>query len=260
MGIHPTAIISPEAEIDENVAIGPYSVIKGKARIGAGTRIENNVTIGCEEGVVEIGRDNHIYPCAVVGGPPQDLSYQGEATRLKIGNSNLIREFVTVNLGTEKGGGLTTLGDQNMLMAYVHIAHDCFLQDRIVIANSTHFAGHVRVEDDVKIGGGVLINQFITLGRHSYIAGDSAVNKDILPFSIAQGKYAVCRATNRVGMERSGIDKAVIENIHRAIRFTIKGDRTVEESIEKIKSECEPLDEVKEIIDFISNSSRGVAR
>lgn len=260
MNIHPSAIISPEAQIGDDVVIGPYTVIKGKVKIGSGSRIENNVTIGHEAGVVEMGRNNVILPGAVVGGPPQDLSYKGETTKLIVGDNNIIREYVTLNLGTTKGGGVTKIGNENMLMAYTHIAHDCQLGDRVVIANATHFAGHVIVEDDVKIGGGCLVSQFCKLGRFSYIAGDATINKDILPYSIAQGNYAVVRANNRIGMERAGFSKNEIESVHRAIRFLIMGDRTIEEALAKIQEECEPTESVKHLVHFVKTSERGLAR
>lgn len=260
MNIHPTAIISKEAQIGEDVTIGPYSILVGKVKIGRGTQISSHVTIGQNFGYVEIGEDNKIFPGAVIGTAPQDLSYRDEETGLKIGDKNMIREFCTINLGTQRGGGITVIGNQNMLMAYVHVAHDCKLGDRIVIANETHFAGHVEVENDVKIGGGCLINQFCKLGQHAYIAGDSTINKDIIPFSMAQGKYAIARASNKIGMERAGFSPSDIENIHRAIRYLIKGDRTVAEAIEKIKADCEPTSHVQALIDFVTSSQRGIAR
>lgn len=260
MGIHPTAIISDQAELEPGVTVGPYCVIRGRVKIGAGTQLDSHALVGSEHGIVEIGKNNHIYSGAVVGGPPQDLKYNGEPTKLTIGDGNRIREFVTINIGTESGGGVTSLGNDNLLMAYVHVAHDCHLGNNIVIANTTNFAGHVVVEDCVRIGGVCSFNQFITLGRYSYIAGDSAVNKDILPFSIAQGKYAVVRATNRIGLERAGFSKEEVENIHRAIRSLIMGNRTIEEALELIHSDCQMDAHMEHLVQFVKNSSRGLAR
>ncbi len=195
-----------------------------------------------------------------MGGAPQDLKYNEEPTSLIVGGNNIFRECVTVNIGTESGGGVTRIGNNNLLMAYVHVAHDCELGNHIVVANTTNFAGHVKVEDHVRIGGVCSFNQFITIGRYSYIAGDSAVNKDILPFTIAQGKYAVSRATNKIGLERAGFSKSEIENIHRAVRFVLMGERTKEEFLEKILEDCEPSDSISHLLQFIRNSTRGIAK
>lgn len=260
MGIHSSSIISKEAEISSDAFIGPFCVIKGHVKIGAGTRLESHVSLGNDFGYIELGKDNQVSAGAVIGGPPQDLKYSGEKTELIIGDRNVFRECVTVNTGTPTGGGKTSIGDDNLLMAYAHIAHDCILKNRIIIANTCQFAGHVEVEDDVKVGGVCAINQFVRLGKHSYIAGDSAVNKDVLPFTIAQGKYAVMRATNKIGMDRAGISKEVIENVHRAIRFIIKGTDTIEQSLEKISNECESSDELNHLVAFLKSSERGIAK
>jgi UDP-N-acetylglucosamine acyltransferase len=258
--IHPSSIISPEAEIGPDVYIGPFCVVLGKVHLGAGTRLESHVTIGSQHGIVEIGARNHFLPGAVVGGPPQDISFKGDNTKLVMGDDNTIRECATINVGTVKGGGVTQLGSGNLIMAYVHIAHDCQLGDRVIIANATQLAGHVIIEDDVKIGGVCAINQFCRLGRHSYIAGDSAVNKDVAPFTIAQGKYAVMRAANQIGMERAGYSKEEIESVRRAIRFLTKGNHTLEEVLEKIKTECAPCKPLEQFQEFILSSERGLAR
>lgn len=260
MAIHPTAIISRQAEIDSSVEVGPFTVIKGKVQVGAGSKVESHVVVGNDYGVVVMGKNNHILSGAMVGGPPQDLTYKGEPTRLEMGDGNTVREFVTINNGTAKGGGLTKIGNDCLLMAYVHIAHDCQIGNNVVIANTTNFAGHVIVEDHVRIGGVCSFNQFITIGRHAYIAGESVVNKDILPFSIAQGSYAISRATNKIGLERAGYSKDEVENIHRALRALLMGNRTVEEALELIKNECAPSPNIEHIVGFVRKSERGIAR
>ncbi|MCC7404803.1 MAG: acyl-ACP--UDP-N-acetylglucosamine O-acyltransferase [Bdellovibrionales bacterium] len=260
MSIHPTAIISKQAEIAEGVTIGPYSVIRGRVTIGKGCILDNHVTIGSEHGIVEIGENNQISACAVLGGPPQDLTYKNEPTRLVVGNNNIIREYCTLNNGTVKGGGVTRLGSHCMLMSYVHLAHDCHFGNHIVVANNSHFAGHVTVEDHVKVGGGGLFSQFVTLGEYCYIAGDTAVNKDILPYSIAYGNFATVRATNKIGLERSGFSKDEVENIHRAIRTLIKGGDTIEQALLKVEEICEPSDHIQRLLDFVRKSERGIAR
>ena len=258
--IHPSSIVSKEAVIGEGAVIGPFCVIRGKVRIGPGTILESHVSIGNEFGSTEIGAKNRISAGAVIGGPPQDLKYKGEPTQLIVGDENIIRECVTLNNGTPGGGGITRIGNQNLIMAYSHVAHDCQIQDRVVIANSCQLAGHVEIESDVKIGGVCCVSQFIRLGRHCYIAGDSTINKDIIPFSIAQGKYAVVRATNKIGMDRAGIAKTTIEGIHRAIRSIIKGSDTLEVTMQKIRSENESTPELEHLLKFIELSERGIAR
>lgn len=260
MSIHPSSVISPEAVIASDATIGPFCIVRGKVTIGSGTMLESHVSVGNEFGITEIGKHNRISAGAAVGGPPQDLKYAGEPTKLVIGDHNTIRECVTINNGTPGGGGITRIGNRNLIMAYSHVAHDCLIGDHVVIANSCQLAGHVQIEDDVKVGGVCCINQFVRLGRHSYIAGDSAVNKDVVPFSIAQGKYAVSRATNKIGMERAGIGKTVVENVHRAIRTLLMGNETIEESIRKIRQECESSPELEHLIRFVETSERGIAR
>lgn len=258
--IHPTAIVDKRVELGHGVKIGPYSVIKGKVFIGDGTRIDSHTVIGSDSGVVSMGRNNVIFPGAMVGGPPQDLKFKNEETRLEIGDNNQIREFVTINVGTVTGTGVTQIGSNNLLMAYVHVAHDCKIGNHIAIANTTNFAGHVTVEDHVRIGGVCSFNQFITIGRYAFIAGDSAVNKDVMPYTIAQGKYAVSRAPNEIGMERAGFPKEDIENVWRAVRIVTKGGRTIEEALKDIANECKSGEHVDYLVSFIKNSERGIAR
>ena len=258
--IHATAILDKRVELEEGVSIGPYSVLKGKVHIGAGSRIESHVVIGSDHGVVRIGKDNHIFSGAMLGGPPQDLKFKGEETHLEIGDNNAIREFVTVSVGTVTGTGVTRIGNGCLLMAYVHIAHDCNLGSHITIANASNFAGHVTVEDYVRIGGVCSFNQFIRVGKYAFIAGDSAVNKDVMPFTIAQGKYAVSRAPNTILLERSGFSKDEIDNIYRAVRTITKGNRTIEEALQDIEKECQPSENIQYLTQFIRKSERGIAR
>lgn len=259
MSIHPTAIISDEAQISPEAVIGPYVVIRGRSTVGSGTVIDPFAIVGSQSIETVIGSGNRIHSGAVIGEVPQDLKYAGEQTRLLVGDHNVFREYVTVHGGTESGGGLTQIGHHGLFMNYTHIAHDCRIGDHVVIANSGQLAGHVVVGSHVKVGGVCCFNQFVRLGDHSYVTGDSTVNKDILPFSIAQGKYAVTRAANQVGMERSGYDKEDILAIRKAIRMLTQGAGTVAEAVEKLKQE-EPLPEVLTLfIDFIESSERGLA-
>ncbi|MEQ1663938.1 MAG: acyl-ACP--UDP-N-acetylglucosamine O-acyltransferase [Bdellovibrionales bacterium] len=259
MSIHPTAIIGKDVELASDVSVGAFSVLQGRVRIDQGTKIESHTVIGNPFGIVEIGKNNQILSGAMIGGPPQDLSYTGQVTRLTIGDNNILREFTTLNCGTVKGGLETKIGNHCMLMAYVHIAHDCQLADHVVVANTTQFAGHVIVEDHVRIGGMVGIAQFSRLGRFAYIGGGATINKDIPPFTIADGNWARIRATNKIGITRAGFDKEDVSSIYRAIRFLIMGDRTVAASIAKIKEECKPSEHINHLIQFIETSEIGIA-
>lgn len=256
MNVHATSIIGPDVKLGKNVEIGPFCVVTGDVQIGDGTRLDSHVVIGDPKTKVVVGQNNRFFSGAVIGGPPQDLTYKGEKTQLVIGDNNSIREFVTINVGTPKGGGITRIGSNNLLMAYVHIAHDCQLANHIVMANSCQLAGHVEIHDHAKIGGVCLFNQFVVLGKYCYITGDSAVNKDVPPFCIAQGKYAVVRAANEIGMDRSGFSKVEIENIRRAVRILTKSKLTLEGSLQRIAEECEKVPALNDFLDFIRSTKR----
>lgn len=260
MKIHPTAIISKNAEIHESVEVGPYAIIMGHTQIGEGSKIMAHAIVGSESGRLKMGRNNVVYPSAAVGGPPQDLKYKNDPTELIIGDNNTFREFTTMNIGTVTGGGKTIIGNNCLFMAYVHVAHDCHIGDDVVVANSSNFAGHVTVEDHVRIGGICQFNQFVRVGRFAYIAGDSAVNKDIIPFAMAQGKYAVARATNKIGLERAGFSKDDISAIHRSIRTLVMSSQTVEESMQEIQNAEGHRAPIQHLLKFIEKSERGIAK
>lgn len=262
--IHPLSVVGPNVKFGKNVTVGPFCKIEGDVVIGDNCFFESHVSIGCEQADITIGKDNVFHPGAVIGGRPQDLKYKNEKMRLIIGDKNTFRECVTINLGTLSGIGETRIGSHSLYMAYVHVGHDCILGDHVVVANSTNFAGHVIAEDHVKIGGACNFNQFVKLGEHSYIAGLSGVNKDILPYTIARapesGMYAASSVTNKVGLERSGVTADEISAIHKAIRIFLKSPGTVDELIEKIKSEVSLNVYVEKLIHFIQSSERGIAR
>lgn len=260
MKIHPSSVVGPDVELADDVEIGPYCLIQGKVKIGRGTFVEGHVTLGSRHGILEIGEHNNFAPGAVIGGPPQDITYKAEPTKLRIGNHNTFREFSTVNIATAKGGKETVIGDHNYLMAYTHVGHDCRIGNHVVIANDSHIAGHSVIEDNVTIGGVCAFNQHTMVGKGSFIAGSSVVNKDILPFSRAQGNYAVCRATNKVGLSRKGFPPEEVENIHRAIRIILMGSDTIEEGIARIERECQMSENVNYLINFIRSSKRGIAK
>lgn len=259
MSIHPSAIISEKAKIADSAQIGPYVVIRGEVVIGENVIVDQFATVGSENTKVSVGQGTHIFAGAVIGEQPQDLKYDGEHAEVIIGKNNMIREYVTIHAGTPTGGGITRIGDDCLFMNYVHIAHDCTVGSHVVIANSCQLAGHVILEDHVKVGGVCAINQFVRLGMFSYVGGFSAINKDILPFSIAQGSYAVMRAANQIGMDRNGYKKDDIDNVRRALRIVIKGGHTMDEAIARIEKECSSSEAVEHLIQFAKSSERGIA-
>ncbi len=257
MAIHPSSVISKEAQVSPSADIGPFCVVKGKVKIGDGCVLESHVSIGNEWGSVELGKNNRLHSGAFIGGPPQDLSYKGEPTQLVVGDNCAVREFATINCGTAKGGGVTRVGNNCLIMSYVHIAHDCQIGSHVVIANSTQLAGHVTFEDHVKVNGLCGFNQFVHVGAYAFIAGDSAVNKDVLPYTIAQGKYAIMRALNSVGLERAGYPKIEIESVHRAVRILTKGEGTVDERLARIIAECDDNQLTRHFVGSIKASVAG---
>lgn len=260
MKVHPTTVIQGEIDLAEDVEIGPYCLIQGKVRIGRGTLVEGHVTLGSRHGVLEIGENNLFYPGAVIGGPPQDVTYKSEPTKLRIGNNNTFREFSTVNIATTKGHRETVIGNHNYLMAYTHVGHDCQIGNHVVIANDTHLGGHTVIEDNVVIGGVCAFNQHTHVGKNAFIAGSSVVNKDILPFSKAQGNYAVCRATNKIGLQRKGFSQEEVDNIHRAIRILVMSSDTTDEAIRRIAQECTSSPNIDYLVEFVRSSKRGIAK
>lgn len=257
--IHPSSVVSPNVELADDVEIGPYCNLQGKIKIGRGTFVEGHVTLGSRYSVLEIGENNHFAPGAVVGGPPQDVSYKAEPTKLIIGNNNIFREFSTVNIATSKGDGITAIGNNCYFMAYTHVGHDCKIGNNVIVANNTHLGGHCEIEDNVTIGGVCAFNQFSKVGTFSFIAGGSIVNKDILPYSRAHGDHAVVRATNKIGLIRKGFSREEVGNIHKAIRIVTIGSTSLEEAFERIKNECQPSPQIDYLTNFIKNSKRGIA-
>lgn len=255
--IHPTAIIDPSAQIDENVTIGPYAIINSEVTIGAGTTIGPYSII---EKYVSIGNDCQIYQYASIGGAPQDLKYHGEKSTLEIGSGTIIREFVTINRGTEVGGGITVVGEKNYLMAYTHIAHDCITGKNVILANNSTLAGHVILGDHATVGGLVAIHQFVKVGDYAYIGGKSAVVKDIPPYVIAAGDRATLHGLNNVGLKRHNFTDETLKELKKTYRIFFRIGLTVKQAIERVKAEVDQSPEVKNFIDFIVNSNRGVTR
>jgi UDP-N-acetylglucosamine acyltransferase len=261
LSIHRSVILSERAKISPDAEIGPYCVIDGEVEIGAGTIVESNARIGSRYGRVSIGERNRIQHGAAIGGPPQDLGYEGGAyTALEIGSDNRIGEYVTINVGTAKGGGITRIGSHNFIMAYTHIGHDCQLADHIVIVNGAQFAGHVTIEHHALVSGLTGVTQFTRLGAYSFMAAGAFANKDIVPFTIAEGHWAAPKAVNRVGLKRAGLDAAERRNIDNAIRLVLDRTLTIDEVLARIAEECAPSPQIEHLQAFIRASERGIAR
>jgi UDP-N-acetylglucosamine acyltransferase len=258
--IHPTAIVSEQARISPLAEIGPYTVIDGEVEIGADTVIESHVRIGSRFGKVVIGEHNFIQSGAALGGPPQDWSYKDSQTSLVIGNHNRIGEDASLNLGSDKGGGVTRVGDNTFIMAYAHVGHDCQIADKVVLTNLSQLAGHVIVERNVVVSGAVGVTQFARLGESSFVAAGAFVNKDILPYTISEGHWATPKATNKVGLKRAGCSAEEIRDIDRAIRFLLRKNLKIEEALQKIHAECGANAYIEHIVEFVKSSERGIAR
>lgn len=255
--IHPTAIIHPGAKIAENVSVGAYSVIGEHVVVGAGTTIASHVVI---EGWTELGRDNQIYQFSSIGAAPQDLKYAGQETYLKIGDRNRFREFTTLNRGTEEGGGLTSVGNDNLFMAYSHVAHDCIVHDHAILANGATLAGHVEIESAAILGGLTAVHQFCRVGCHSMISGGSMVSQDIPPYTVAQGDRAKTVGLNLIGLKRRDFSEETIRGIKKAYRMIFRSGLRLEEALEKIDVEIEMSPDLEHFICFIKDSQRGIAR
>ncbi|MEE4356373.1 MAG: acyl-ACP--UDP-N-acetylglucosamine O-acyltransferase [Desulfococcaceae bacterium] len=255
--IHPTAITDPRAEIGENVSIGPYAIIRENVRIGDGCEIGPHVTI---DPFVTLGPDCRIFQFASVGAAPQAVKFKGEETYVKIGRGTVIREFVTINRGTEFGGGITEVGEENFLMAYCHIAHDCKTGNHVIMANNATLAGHIVIEDGVTVGGLTAIHQFVRVGAFAYVGGKSAVVKDIPPYVIASGDRAGLHGLNSVGLKRMGMSDSTLSALKKTYRIIFRIGLTMKEAVERVKAEVEMLPEVEKFIEFIQTSSRGITR
>ncbi|MGI9034808.1 MAG: acyl-ACP--UDP-N-acetylglucosamine O-acyltransferase [Pyrinomonadaceae bacterium] len=257
MFIHETAIVSPNAQIGDDCYIGAFSIVGDNVILRKGVRLESHVVV---DGKTEIGDETRIYPFVSVGLAPQDLKYDGAATETLIGRRNQIREFVTIHRGTTGGGGITRIGDDNLLMAQAHVAHDCLLGNEIIMANAATLAGHVEISDCASIGAYSGVHQFCRIGREAFVGGYSVVVKDALPFAISQGNHAKCYGLNRVGMRRKGYPKETIEKLHHAYHLLLSAKLNTSQAVEKIEAEISDCAEVSYLVEFIKSSSRGVVK
>lgn len=257
MTVHATAIVDATAQVDDTAEIGPYSIVGADVTIGPGTRIGPHVVIGAH---TDIGADNRIFQFASVGEISQDMTArEDDDTRTVIGDRNVIRESVTINRGTRKEEGVTRVGDDNWIMAYCHIAHDCQVGNHTIFANNASLAGHVRIEDWVILGGYTLVHQFCRLGAHSFTGYASGLDRDVPPFVLVDGNPAVPRGINARGLQRRGFDKADIRTIREAYRIIYRMELRVPEALEKLREQADNA-HVASMITFIEQSERGLQR
>ncbi len=255
--LHPTAIISAKAQLGAHVKVGPYSLIGDHVTLHDGVEVAGHVVI---EGPCEIGSGTIIYPFASIGQPPQDLKYQGEETRLVVGARNVIREYTTMNRGTAVGGGLTTVGDDNLFMVQAHVAHDCHVGSHCVFANAGTLAGHVTVADHATIGAYSAVHQFCRVGRYAFIGGFSVVVKDAMPYARTVGNHAQCYGANTIGLRRQGFSNEAIRHIQRAFHLLLTSKLNTTQALERLKAELAGVPEIDYLIEFIETSERGVTK
>ncbi|MDX1778800.1 MAG: acyl-ACP--UDP-N-acetylglucosamine O-acyltransferase [Thermodesulfobacteriota bacterium] len=255
--IHKTALIDGKAELDSGVEVGPYSIIGPNVKIGKNTKIGPHVII---DQWTQIGEGCNIFQFSSIGAAPQDLKYCGEESWVIMGNNNTLRESVTINRGTSQSGGKTIIGNNNFFMAYCHVAHDCRIGNHVILANAATLAGHIQIEDHAIVGGLVGVHQFVRLGCHSIIGGGSGVNKDIPPYTMANGQRAKLYGLNLVGLKRHNFSQDVLRDLKKAYRLILRSNQTLEKSIERAQAEVPHSLEVDHFIDFIKSSERGITR
>jgi len=254
--IHPQAIVHPGARIGADVEIGPFAVIGENVTLGDGTWVGPHAVI---EGWTEIGKNNRIFQFASVGADPQDLKFRGEKSFLRLGDSNTVREFVTLHRGTQDGNGETVIGNNNLFMAYSHVAHDCIVGNRVILANGATLAGHVTVDDHAILGGLSAVHQFTRIGCHVMISGGSMVAQDIVPYTIAQGDRAKTVGINLIGLKRRGYSEEALRKIKQAYKLVFRANLKLEEAIARIEAEC-VCPEVEPFLAFLKDRGRGIAR
>ena len=255
--IHETAIVSPETKLGEGCHIGPFCTLGPEVTLGDRVRLESHIVVG---GRTTVGEETHVFPFASIGLAPQDLKYAGEPTATEIGKRNQIREFVTIHRGTQGGGGLTKIGDGNLLMAQAHVAHDCQIGSDVIMANAATLAGHVEIADRANVGAYSGVHQFCRVGVEAFVGGYSVVVKDAPPYAIIQGNHAKCYGLNKVGMKRRGYTKETIEMLSHAYHLFLTAKLNTTQAVERIKQEIKDCPEVDELVRFIETSKRGVVK
>jgi len=255
--IHATALIDPSARVAEDVEVGAFAVIGAGVEIGAGTVIGPHAVI---EGPTRIGAQNQIFQFASVGAAPQDKKYNGEPTRLEVGDRNIIREFVTLNRGTTKDAGVTSIGDDNLFMAYSHVAHDCQIGNHCVLANLATLGGHVQLADWVIMAGLSAIHQFCKVGAHAFIANNAAVTRDVPPYVMAVGQPAVAHSVNAEGLKRRGFEREQIRNLRSAFRVLYRSGLKLDDAAQQLAQAAKEQPEVQLMVDFLAQSTRSIVR
>lgn len=255
--IHPTAVVSPKARIGYDCFIGPYCIVGDEVVLGDNVRLESHCVV---DGRTSIGSETHVFPFVSIGLASQDLKYKGEPSETRIGARNNIREFVTIHRGTAGGGMLTSIGDDCLIMAQAHIAHDCLIGDGVIMANAATLAGHVIIEDRANIGAYSGIHQFCRVGKEAYIGGYSVVVKDALPFALTVGNHAKCYGLNVTGMKRRGYPRATIDALHHAFHLLLSARLNTSQAVERIQTEITDSAEVAYVLSFIAESNRGVTK
>jgi UDP-N-acetylglucosamine acyltransferase len=252
--IHPSAVIETGAELGVDVEIGPYCFVGARAKIGDRTRLGPHVVV---DGATRIGADNLVVGQANLGGPPQDLSYKGQPTLLEIGDRNTIREFVTINRGTLKGGGITRIGNDCLLMACCHVAHDCDVQDRVILANCVLLAGHVFVGKGANVSGACAAHHFVTIGSYAYVGGMTRINQDVPPFMVYEGHQARVRNVNQVGLERAGFSVDDIEALKHAFRVIYRSGEPKSRTLSELRADPASKPVVLELVDALEQTEAG---
>jgi UDP-N-acetylglucosamine acyltransferase len=256
--IHPTAIVDPAAHVPESCTIGPFCIVGADVEMGEGCELLSHVVL---KGPTKIGSNNRVFPFTTLGLEPQDLKFKGEKTRLEIGNNNTIRESVTIHRGTPGGGGITRVGSNCLIMAYVHIAHDCEIADNVIMANAATLAGHVIVEEYAVVGALCPVHQYVRIGAYSYIGGGTTITQDVLPFSLTSAKREVhAYGMNSVGLQRKGFSKERLRKIHQAYRGILNSKMNVGGALEKIKDQGDLGEDVERLVKFVEGSERGILR
>jgi UDP-N-acetylglucosamine acyltransferase len=258
MNIHPTAIVDPSAKIPASCKIGPYCTVGANVEMGSDCELVSHVVL---DGPSRLGCDNKIYPFSVVGMDPQDVTFAGETTWLEMGDHNVIREYVTINRGTAKGGGITRIGSQVLIMAYTHIGHDCFIGDHAMLINAATLAGHVTVEEWAVIGALCPVHQFVRIGAHSYVGGGTTVTQDVLPYSMTSAQRDThAYMLNKVGLQRRGFSPERIAKLHHAFKVLLASKLNTTQALARLRSEAERGEDVEMLLRFIESSQRGVIK
>jgi UDP-N-acetylglucosamine acyltransferase len=258
MNIHPTAIVDPSARIPASCIIGPFCTVGADVELGESCELVSHVVLS---GPSKFGSHNKVYPFAVLGMDPQDVTYEGEPTRLEIGSHNVIREYVTIHRGTAKGGGVTRVGDHTLIMAYTHVGHDCFIGDHAMLINAATLAGHVTVEEWAVVGALCPVHQYVRIGAHSYIGGGTTITQDVLPYSMTSAERDThAYMLNKVGLQRRGFTSERIAKLHHAFKVLLASKLNTSQALEKLRAESEPGEDVASLVRFIESSQRGIIK